>query len=67
MACITRDQVFSGEKFYYGMSHGFMIRAFYDAIEGKDAPIVTVEEGLASLRMIDAIFRSSLSGTEVEV
>lgn len=67
VACVSRDRKFTGEKFYYGMSHSLMIQAFYEAIEGKDAPIVTVEEGLASLRMIDAIFRSSLSGRKVEV
>lgn len=65
--CVSRDRKFTGEKFYYGMSHSLMIQAFYDAIEGKDAPIVPVEEGLASLRMIDAIFRSSLSGRKVDV
>lgn len=65
--CVSRDHRFTGEKFYYGMSHSLMIQAFYDAIEGKDAPIVTLEEGLASLRMIDAIFRSSLSGRKVDV
>lgn len=64
--CIAEDEIKGGQKFYYGMSHGLMIKAFYDAIEGKaDAPIVTLEEGLASMKMIDAIFRSSLSGQRV--
>ena len=54
-------------KQVYGSSHAVLIERFYDALEGKDSAYIHAEEGLASLRLIDAIRRSSESGKTVAV
>jgi predicted dehydrogenase len=52
-------------KQVYGSSHAKLIDRFYQALEGKDVPYIHPEEGLPSLRMIDAIRKSSETGKAV--
>ena len=61
---IAEDLRRSGEKFYYGAAHLDMIRAFYDWLGGDaDAPVVSADEALVTMRLIDAIQRSSAAGS----
>ena len=55
----------SAYKSYWGYGHKALIDAFYqDILEGTDKGIVTAEEGIQTLRMIEAIYRSSNSGNK---
>ena len=52
----------------YGLGHGPLIRDVLDAVAGDSAaPIVSVEEGLQSLRLAHALYASMESGGWVEL
>ena len=54
-----------GEKFYFGASHGKLINRFYDAIETDGDNYIHVKDALMSIRLIDAVLKSSASGQTV--
>ncbi len=57
-------------KLCWGQSHGRLIERFYDVLAGSLAPekgIVALEEGVAALEIISAIYRSSHSGKPEKV
>jgi predicted dehydrogenase len=55
---------FAGKK-VYGSSHVILIERFYDAVEKRSDDYIHPEEGLPSLRIIDAIRESSKTGETV--
>ena len=55
----------SGSKFYYGSSHGRLIRKFYDAILQDTDDYVHVKDARLSNQVIDAIVRSGVIGKEI--
>ncbi len=44
-----------------------LISHFVDCIRGKEKPLVIAEEGRATIRVIEAIYESSLKKREVEI
>lgn len=57
------DNNCSEYKSYWGYGHKTLIDGFYrDVLEGTDKYIVTGQEGIKSLRMLEAIYKSSKSG-----
>ena len=46
-------------------SHEIVIRAFYDAIHNDTEPLVTGEQALDVIKILDAIYKSSETGREV--
>jgi predicted dehydrogenase len=55
---------FTGKQ-VYGSSHAKLIDLFYQAIEGRDVSYIRPEEGIISLKIIDAIRKSSETGETV--
>ncbi|MBQ7058132.1 MAG: Gfo/Idh/MocA family oxidoreductase [Firmicutes bacterium] len=62
---IVEDKALEGSKFYYGSSHGRLIRKFYDAIEQDTTDYVHVKDARLSNQVIDAIVRSGVIGKEI--
>ncbi|MCI8788336.1 MAG: Gfo/Idh/MocA family oxidoreductase [Lachnospiraceae bacterium] len=62
---LCRDGAMPGEKFYYGSSHDKAIGQFYEALEKNSQDYLHVRDGLMSIRLTDAIQKSSRSGKEV--
>lgn len=58
---LTEDAKLPGTKFYYGASHGKLIRKFYEAIENDSQDYIHVRDAVMSIRLIDAIHRSGKS------
>jgi len=56
---IKEDAKLPGTKFYYGASHNVLIGKFYKAIIENTDDYVHVEDGLITMEMIDAIYKSS--------
>lgn len=56
---MIEDSKLSGTKFYYGASHIKIIHTFYSCIINDTQDYVHVEDSLPSIKMIDAIRRSS--------
>lgn len=56
---IIEDEQLLGEKFYYGASHGLLINHFYTCIENDQDDYIHAKEAFTSLKMIDAIRKSS--------
>ena len=56
------QQGFGGETRY---PHGCRVQNFVNTIAGAEAPMVSVEQALVVQRIIDAIYQSASSGTEV--
>lgn len=55
-------------KSYWGKSHGTLIRSFYEnLINGENKPIIPVEEGMESLKIIDGIYKSSSTGNKIKI
>lgn len=48
-----------GEKFYFGASHGKLIQKFYQALEDNTEDYVHVRDAVMSIRLIDAIQKST--------
>lgn len=64
---LEEDARLPGTKFYYGASHGKLIRKFYEAIEADSQEYLHVKDAVMSIRLIDAIHQSGRSGEYVEV
>lgn len=62
---LCADEILQGEKFYYGSSHGRLIKKFYAAIENQTDDYVHVKEARLSNKVIDTIFASGTSGKEI--
>lgn len=56
---IVEDAVLDGPKSYYGAGHSIVFEDFYQAIEQDNEAYIHLREGVASMKMIDAIQRSS--------
>ncbi len=55
-------------KSYWGRSHAILIEEFYKAILGGDPKhIISVEEGMESLKIIDGIYKSSSTGNVINI
>ncbi|MDR0554080.1 MAG: Gfo/Idh/MocA family oxidoreductase [Treponema sp.] len=59
------SDAYAGKK-VYGNSHGKLIDQFYRALETGEGSWIHPEEGMPSLRIIDAIRKSSSTGETVE-
>jgi predicted dehydrogenase len=62
LACDSN--AFAGKQ-VYGSSHVKLIDQFYQALEGRDVPYIRAEEGMPSLKIIDAIRKSSETGEAI--
>lgn len=60
---LAKNPAMPGAKFYYGTSHETLIRLFYEDLETGACRYPTVADGVASLKLIDAIRQSSNSKT----
>lgn len=56
---LTKDELASGSKFYYGTGHRNLIHDFYACIVTNRDDYVHARDAQISLKMIDAIWRSS--------
>lgn len=56
---IIEDAKLPGTKFYYGASHAKLINHFYTCIENNTNDYIHVKDALPSMKMIDAIRKSS--------
>jgi len=55
-------------KNYWGNSHAALIRDFYKSIQNNDfSGIISVEEGIKSLKMIDGIYKSASTGNKIKI
>lgn len=66
---ITRENNVSNKyKDYWGKSHGTLIQKFYQCIIEDDfTGYITAEEGVKSLKLIEAIYKSSAEGNYVSI
>lgn len=67
MVLLCEDEVLPGSHFYYGVSHRKVIREFYDAIEKGTDQYIHVKDAMMSIRLIDAIRKSSEKKEKVEL
>ena len=56
---MIEDAKLPGSKFYYGASHSKLINQFYSCIENDSHDYVHVKDALPSIKIIDAIRKSS--------
>lgn len=56
---LTKDEVFSGTKSYYGQGHQLAIKKFYQAIIDNTDDYIGIEDALGSMLMIDLLKKSS--------
>ncbi|MGE6378402.1 Gfo/Idh/MocA family protein [Peribacillus muralis] len=59
MERLAEDAKLPGSKFYYGASHAKLINAFYESILSDTQAYVHAREAVPSLKMIEAIRKSS--------
>ncbi len=64
---LCEDVRLPGTKFYYGAGHTSLICQFYAAMENGSGDYIHAAEGLSSIRLIDAIVRSSQEKTLLDV
>lgn len=64
---LVEDNVAKTEKFYYGDGHKVLIDKFYKSLENDSNQYVSPEDALESMKMIDAIIRSSETGKKIEM
>lgn len=64
---LCEDARFPGAKFYYGASHAKLIGKFYDAVEHNTDAYIHVRDAVMSIRLIDAVQRSSRTGARVSL
>lgn len=62
---LAEDAKLPGTKFYYGISHKKLIDQFYAGLATGSQDYVHVRDAVTSMRMIDAIRRSSAGGQEI--
>lgn len=60
---LAKNPVLPGAKFYYGASHEKLIRIFYNDLESGGCHYPSIEDGIASLKLIDTIRTSSESSS----
>jgi predicted dehydrogenase len=57
----------TGEKAYWGCSHKYLIKDFHEKLqEGKPFKL-TGEQGITTIKMIEAIYKSSETGNYVKL
>ncbi len=64
---LVEDDRVEGTKFYYGASHKTLIYGFYHMLEGKAGVYIPLDEGVASMAMIEGIKDSSYCGKPVKL
>lgn len=64
---LCEDEVLPGSHFYYGVSHRKVIAEFYDAIENGTNQYIHVKDAIMSMRLVDAMQKSSGTGEKVEL
>ncbi len=64
---LTEDKKLAGSKFYYGASHGTLIREFYQALEEGRDDYIHIKDSLMSIVLIDAILNASRFGNTVKI
>lgn len=57
---LLEDHRRSSVKDYYGNGHLDLIRNFYDSIRGKDGTVISLDEGLKALKIIDTIYQRGI-------
>lgn len=67
--CIVNEKVRDTPyKSYWGKSHAVLINEFYQAVlSGNPALIISVEEAMESLKIIDGIYKSSSTGNVINI
>ena len=66
-ALLAEDPQIQSGRGYWGSSHGRVIHSFYEALSGRAGDYPRASDGVYSLRMIDAIRRSSECKTAVRL
>ena len=64
---IIEDTKLPGSKFYYGASHIKLINKFYESINEDTQDYVHVKDALPSIKIIDAIVKSSEIKREIKM
>lgn len=64
---LTEDERLQGDKFYYGAGHHKLINQFYHCILEKKSDYIHAKDALISLRIIDAIEKSSIKEKEIKM
>ena len=64
---ICEDEKMPGSKHYYGASHLVAIEAFYDAILNNTSNYISVQDASYSIKLIDAIKKSSENDTTISL
>lgn len=64
---LSEDTKLPGEKFYYGAGHSKLITHFYNCIEKDTDDYIHAKDAIISMKMIDAIRRSSELQEEVNI
>ncbi len=65
---VDENSAASPYKSYWGMSHGKLIRDFYEnLIKGANKDIIPVEEAMISLQLIEGIYKSSSTGNKIQI
>ncbi len=57
----------TGEKAYWGLSHKILIQDFYSRLRAGVPFAIDGSQGIKAIQMLDAIYRSDRSGTEIKV
>lgn len=63
--CLCEDDKFAGTKFYYGSGHTKAIAQFYKSLENSTNDYINARQGVISMKMIDAVKSSSISGEKI--
>ena len=65
---VDENSAVSPYKSYWGMSHGKLIREFYENLtRGNNKDIIPVEEAMISLQLIEGIYKSSSTGNKIKI
>ncbi len=62
---LIRDDLLHGDKVYYGASHVFLIRDFYEALSGKSDNYVRISDAGQVIQLIQGIKKSSAENKPV--
>ncbi|RXZ83736.1 gfo/Idh/MocA family oxidoreductase [Paenibacillaceae bacterium] len=63
----TKGWTFPAPKDVIQQGHAFEVKHFIDCVLGKDTPSSTLEDGLRSLQIVEAMYESARTGMAVEV
>lgn len=65
---LSKESGQTAYKSYWGKSHAILIEEFYKAVlNGDSGHIISVEEGMESLKIIDGIYKSSSTGNVINI